>query len=616
MWAAVARQFTHQYEEGSTDVFAQLPADKRAIIVDDWHHCGLNEKGKEDLLKALSERFSVIVLLAENSERIDRVTRYTQSFETHGPLRAYEIAPFGHFLRAVLIKRWLRLGRERTLSDDQLQKEVQRAERMLDSVLGKSLLPSYPFFLFSLLQIENATRSTQHTNGSYGYLYESLITIALAGASKDITDVNVTYTVLGRIANALYSGGKEGLSAYELDSIVHEYAVEYKADVDSATMQNRLLRANILAFEENEYYFRYNYIYYFFVARYLADRLKSPEFAGEVRGKFVELADLIEREREAYIVLFIVYLTRDSAIIGRLLENARGIYLGEPEFDGAKQIEFLEPMIEELASKRIKVSIAADPEENRDAERREMDESASDEDDDPLDMEDARMRMFIRATRSIDLLGQIVRNFPGSMPGKEKVEITSEVYSLGLRLASSLLTEIHANLPKLRAFVETGISADGSRKLGPEELKRKSGRVLVQVCEIMIFGLIKRISSSVGLAPLRPTYDEVRAKLGNTCSAQLIDISIRLDHLGEFPKSRVIQLYEEEFGKKWFPQLMLRHLVVYHFMMFQVDRELVQSVGEKLRLVVNLPEIVGKIAKSLPKVSPKRDAHAVIEGKV
>ena len=61
-------------------------------------------------------------------------------------------------------------------------------------------------------------------------------------------------------------------------------------------------------------------------------------------------------------------------------------------------------------------------------------------------------------------------------------------------------------------------------------------------------------------------------------------------------------------GDEGFPQLMLRHLVVYHFMMFHVDRQIVQSTGEQMNLKVNLPAIVSKSAKPPVdgKVDPKK----------
>ncbi|WP_213804778.1 metallophosphoesterase [Granulicella sp. dw_53] len=597
LWKLVEREFRSQYDDKSLAKFSQLDRSLRAVIVDKWQSSELNEVGRKELLEHLSRSFGRILLLTEATLKLDKAEIYTGSFADKGQFAAYRIAPFGHLLRASLIRKWLMIGREKTLSSETLHDEVHRAELILNTVLGRSLLPSFPFFLLSLLQIDQSTKTSNHANGSYGYLYDSLITMALAEVSQQATEVDVYYTVLGRFAWQLHRNSRTGLSATEFTAVLVQYGQEYKALFEASDIKNRLLRASILVYQDGEYSFRYKYIYYFFMARFLADQMKTPEYAAASRTSMLKIADNIENEENANIVIFLIYLTRDADLIAKLLSDARALFAGFPMFDAEAHVAFLAPAVQQMLTKEA-VIVDATPEQNRDEERRARDREEH-EDESQEQPERGPNTQFIRSIKSIDILGQIVRNFPGSMPGKLKVEITSEVYRLGLRVLGSIISRIEANEDEFRGFLRRAIR--GSLRSVPERefeddaIDKRVDRVVVLYLDIIVVSLFKNITAAVGSSQLKPTYDEVKEGLGNTPAVNLIDLSIGLDHGLSFPKSQILTL-NEDFQKKWFARILLRHLVANHFRMFHVDRSAALTVASKIGISMKSPQIIARLA--------------------
>jgi hypothetical protein len=93
------------------------------------------------------------------------------------------IRPLGHLKRQQLLQRWFELGDEpggESIEEVEIGYKVLEVERTINTVLGRKLLPSYPVFVLSLLQILESGKSLNTITGSYGYIYETLIASALA----------------------------------------------------------------------------------------------------------------------------------------------------------------------------------------------------------------------------------------------------------------------------------------------------------------------------------------------------------------------------------------------------------------------------------------------------
>ena len=99
---------------------------------------------------------------------------------------------------------------------------------------------------------------------------------------------------------------------------------------------------------------------------------------------------------------------------------------------------------------------------------------------------------------------------------------------------------------------------------------------------LVCLGVIRRVSLAAGATHLERTYAQVLGDQPST-AYKLIDISIKLDQLGYFPESEVLELVKL-LNKQFVPMWVLRALVSNNFSIFPSDLGVRQRISEKLKL--------------------------------
>jgi hypothetical protein len=201
---------------------------------------------------------------------------------------------------------------------------------------------------------------------------------------------------------------------------------------------------------------------------------------------------------------------------------------------------------------------------------------------------------FDLAYKHIELLGQVIRNFPGSLPAAEKLEILEACYLLGLRLIKALLRLIESSTPIYReALLEV------RKKLQDkpvEEIRKLVDSLVILLARLCVIGTIKKVSGSVGISELEQAYRETLAKVGKTNATQLIHLSIKLDHFDEFPDTYIRDLHRL-FTNNPFADTVLSDLVVSHMMTIDLDRKTRESISALFKIKQNVPQLVDRSRK-------------------
>ena len=339
-----------------------------------------------------------------------------------------------------------------------------------------------------------------------------------------------------------------------------------------------------------------HHLYYYFIARYYRDNLDRQ---GGLRSEIDQMVDNVSSNENAAILMFSVYFARHSdEIVERLVSNANQIYRPEKPADLDKDVDFLNKLGDQSApvvpDGEIDVAQArAERREFRDKIEKDLSslpdrppqavvysENLSDTD------------KFDLAYRHIELLGQVIRNFPASLPGPEKLEILKATYLLGLRLLTALLrmlrTTIEVNREQLVATAKAQAGKSGATE---EKLRNMVDALLLIVSRLATFSVIKRISMSVGVADLEEAYKESLKLVGVTNATQLIDTSIKLDHFVEFPLADIRSLHKQ-FDKNPFADTILADLVVGHIMVFDVNNRIRQHMAAIFKFKANTPMLM------------------------
>ena len=626
---------TSQYGANLVERFKQKAPQQRVLLLDNFHAARLNTRGQNFALEALGQWAEHILVFVDNLWDFRSVTHEGEDVASLLQFKHCEIRELGIQGRGRIIEKWFELGREFTTQSSDLDVRIKNAEHLVSTLLSKSLLPAYPLFILTILQ-QYETHSTLDTaTGSYGYYFEVLITTSLQNRSKQI-HLDMLYPVLSRIAYRLFDKRQKSLSEDELEEVVEEYRQEYQVGFSSEEMRRVLQEARMIyRNSEGAYLFPYKYIGYYFVARYIRDNLDAEAHQATLHAQVAKMTRQLYVEDHANIIIFLVYLTKNRATIAAIIAQAKSLFAEYEPCDMTTHVAFAS----RLSSAPIQLQLPDGSEkERRDEQRAALDESyrvreerlreeeepeLDESESDPLlsdvadslskveevepdkgkqieirnDSEDKELDDLLKfnaALKTLQIMGQILRSFPGTLHGELKIEIARESYLLGLRALHRLLNLFEGNIDLFREqFAEAVVSEEllpADTEEQQQELRERANDWLYHLMLAMSYSFLKRISYAVGSEYLKETYKRIVSS-GESVSINLIDVSIKLDHFAIFPTSEVLALHER-LEKQVFADTILRRMVYDYLYSYTIDYRLRQSICSKLNIKANSPKML------------------------
>ncbi|NVI97802.1 metallophosphoesterase [Myxococcus sp. AM009] len=592
----IENALSEQYTFASFESFASQDKQKRIAIVDDFHQINLNKKGRRDLIEALKNTHGSVIVTGNDSIRLEDATHADDSPSFLVDFRHYEILEFGFLLRSRLIEKWFQLSRESEVSEETIANQVRRAESIISTVLGQSLIPAYPLFLLVLLQQIEAETPLATTSASYGYFYEVLITRSLSETNRSI-DLDTKYTYLADLAFHMHSTNERLLTYGEAQRLHSDYCNRYRLNIPFEGMVSALIDSGVLHQRGSEIEFKYKYAYYYFIARHLRN---NP---AKIRVELTSLVDRIHKEEEANVLIFLSYLSRDPQIIDAVLTHSRSIFQSAQPFKFGGNSGFLRNL------NAVSISLAL-PDRSERANREEFyseidkmqdqlqpaDPSIAAEDTTRTettseDKEGLDILIGLNvAFKTMQILGQILKTSPGSLQGEIKHEIAKECYLLGLRTLKSIFDILETNIESTISEFADFIQSQGEKETPSNERRpsasrdeksiEKAKRLVYMVCETFALSILRRISRSVGLDKLERTFDDVLQE-SNELSIALIDLCVRLDHFDHIPERKIETLLRDT-KSDIFSRNMIRVSVYNRMYMYPLDMRIKQRLCQKL----------------------------------
>jgi 3',5'-cyclic AMP phosphodiesterase CpdA len=577
--AFVEAKFQSQYQNPLLPAFQQLDRDKTVILIDDFDHSRLNAKGRLRLVEVLAHRYDHLVIFGDDVLKIEEMVTGKAGSQVLADFDQFEILQFGHLLRSKLIEQWYSLGYEYESDPSMIARRIHEAEQLVTAMLGKNYLPSYPVFVLALIHAHDSTSRPMSTAGTYGSLYEVLITQALTRNARP-GDLDLKLTYLSEMAFWMFSDHSTRVSDDEWVLFHARYCTKYGIHPDREVLKRELANQGIFELSNEQYSFRHAASYYYFVARYLRDNLSRDD----TRALIVNLLSKLHKEQNASIWLFLTHLSKDPFLIDAILKHATCIYADLAPANFEKDIGFIQKFATNVGKIVFSDRLIEELKEDRLRRLDSMPSSASNDDDtDEVEEEtNGALQLVARlnlALRTLEVLGQLVKNFPGSLHGTEKVQLVKECYALGLRTVTMIFDLFQKDV---EAFVDLVVDRIIERHPDIEDrtdMSKRVRRYMFWMIEASSVALVKRISRAVGHSQLEQTYRDVRES-GDSNAVALIDISVRLDHLG-FPERGLEQL-KKKFHENFFCTRILRRLVVEHFYLFPTGHETKQKVCQML----------------------------------
>ena len=470
-------------------------------------------------------------------------------------------------------------------------------------ITGRNFVPAYPIFVLAVLQAIQVGRPVDASAGTQGYYYELFIKTNLAKMS-DAVDYDVKMGYLSFLAYRMFVDGLVEPSTDELERIHREYERAYDLSVPFERILSDLEKAGILdAVAEGYYAFKYKYSYYYFVANYLKERISEEE----VRALISRMSATIWAEEHANILLFLAHLIKDPFTIDRMIGEANKLYDGFTPAEFGEDVSFFgeKAEIEEVRySERVESTFRREALHRADEIEREARAETTPAVPDPDDENATDIFEFDVAMKTIQILGQLLKNFPGSLPAEQKSALTTVCYELGLRSLGAIFAEVKdASDEILDAFVEY-LKSKQRDETPTHELVERAKRDVNRFARLVAYVMVKKVSHSVGSSALTQTYKRVLEN-GPSDAKSLIDASIKLDHDAGFPDREMAKL-GESLKSNPFAMFLLRQLVVTHLYMFKVELDKKQRVCAALEIPYERLKVTDPKARKLGEARTER----------
>ena len=336
------------------------------------------------------------------------------------------IEPLSHQQQEQLIRKRLALSdRNEPVSDgfvDQIENDVNSI------ITSQKIVPRYPFFVLSILQMYEGFMPDDLSITSYGHCYQVLIVASLRKAGIPLEDnaINTCFNFAENLAFKIYQNTKlHTQTKIDFDEFVEKYKKNF---IIPNSILNRLSKHDY-GILNSDGSFRTSYMYYFFLGRFLSKKDEENE------DVIKEMCEQSHMTSNYLTLLFIIHHTNDNDIIDDILlrtmctlDRVDPARLNRDETESFKEI--VDAIPENILSNH-----SVEEERKKERELRDInDDIVETEDGSEEAIDENPVNDIYRIMKNNEIMGQILRNRYGSLERMKIQEVIETIADSGLRL--------------------------------------------------------------------------------------------------------------------------------------------------------------------------------------
>lgn len=583
----INKAIKQQYVDGQIELHEQIGDGRRALIVDNFHEIDNARGARERFVAWIETRFDLIICLADDEFAIEQLYSSARESSKLIVYDHFQLCEFGYLRIEDLARRWLSCSKNSALNNDG---EVRSLCKLVSSVLKTNAIPHHPWVLLVLLQEATEGQEIAAKNGSHGHLFQAVITSALYRSSQTNVDIETKFAYLAEFAYHMHSKGVAILDESEVRLFHQDHCDKYDLELLHDDMICDLADVNLLRVDNGRVAFRTKYAYWFFVAWHISRHLHETPSREAVQ----RLCKGLYHEDTANIFVFLAHLSSDPQILNLIIETAKDLFASAPLADLDKDIRHINELQREEFKIRLKLG---DPESNR-RQRLEIEDEAIAQRDGTetdgrrveatapqIDESADEFTRFIHnlqaSLKTIEILGQVLRNGAGSITADEKRRIVSEIYRLGRRIIGIVLHDLPEQLrdwcQMLWNYFEEKYPQDTSQV--------RLEKVICQVSHTLwhiTFCVVRRVSTALAHEMLRKTFQRV-LDADRSIPNRLFDLSVKLDSGSGLPTNEAVELFEADKGN-YIVRAVVRSLFVNYMNLYKIGFKDQQFICSKLNI--------------------------------
>lgn len=551
----IESSYSEQYSKDYLEEFRQLPKEQRSVIIDDFDLVRNVKNRRCAVLDYLCGFFGRVTILLSSSIELTTILS-SNALGSMGHVIYYEILPLGNKKRKEMISKWYHLN-ENSLTEEEIGDRVDNAIEKINVFLGNGngFVPAVPIFVLGALQNIDAVQKT-FTGSKYGYLYESLIISSLSKISSNYLSAGsyeIDVGILSKLAFNMLLEKRTSFSTEQIEEVVSDIGDKHLLHLSSNEFLQRMVTAKIIYIDSscgNTFRFMYPYIYYYFCGRYIAYHIGEPAVQREVEYMSAKLYN----EIYGNIIIFVCHFANNSDIIDDVLLNAYDTLYDYEAFDFSKGnpiFEEIKDAVEALIPKTV-ASSDADVSTNKETRLAKMDEvgvndgsviRGEDTIDDEISEKEKDLAAVVAAFKTIEVLGEILQNYPIGIDGPKKIEIIDEIHKLGMRSVQAVINTMGYLEKDLVEYVYERASRE-KKRINKDEVIRATRRFINLLVSGMARGMVHQVAASLNSEYLLPAAKKTFED-DISISSKLVLLDLKLNCLNHCNFSEIQNLKKE-----------------------------------------------------------------------
>lgn len=589
----IKKAFETQYEEDEWDCFHVLEKKNKFLIIDNFDQFYEKNLKKKEIMEALENKFPNIIIFGHGLLEIEIIVPKISSMKNYQKFRIIE---FGHHLRYCLIKKWNTLGSEN--EDREIQRKNQEAERILAFSIGKNLVPSFPVFILTSLQMIESGNSTNLEHSTQGHYYQYLITESILKYIKKNDEITSFFSYLREIAFVMYKKNQfKGLYKEEWEEFHKYFLTKYAISKNFNSLYSfdifikTLVSCDIIVYDDvSEIRFKYKYIYYYFLSKFFSDKIDEIEIIEIVK----KLLKNIYTEEAANIVMFLTHHNNKIRFITNgLIENCKKIFNEHNPIKLNNDIVEINKLVDKLPifsapDINVENNITKEYKEKDRVERNinnDLKENTVVHEDYEVDEFMEWARSLNIALKSIEIIGNLLKNYHSVLEAETKIELIQETYNVSLKMTKFFFELVTKDLEGLTNKIEEFIiKKEEKQKIKQKEMAR---RLIFRLLALISYSFFEKTSSALGYDKLSITYDTVLEKNIDNNGIQLIDLMIRIFYFEEIPFQKIEKL-KKEFVKNNLADYILKGIIYRFLYLNKIDYKVRQKLCDTVSITNNV----------------------------
>lgn len=527
---------------------------KKLIIIDDFYLAESRYQRKivEELLPVPNTWFVLLVDSVFNVNFLER-----ELIENFQLLTIEEFSPS---LRNELIQQWFDAN---GIADSNYQL-LDSYTDFVNKTLMKGLVPANPMNLMVILAEKRAFNPLKSSVTSRGHCYQTLIYLALKKAEINEAQIDIYLNVLEHLAYRLFDWEQKSLTDERYKDFLVEYGREYNLPIEYDQVKARLHKSNIICQDSlGHYSFSSKYMFYFFVARYIADNKNDKA----IRHRLNSIYNNLQINENGYIGVFIVHHLKDEDILEEVQLNLMVLYDKYQEATlWSSEVDFLHEHVEKLGRISMSAFNGSSVNRKRLLENRDMQEQDTQSDDEHADDAqsefdlDAELTALRKALKTADVMGHILKTRTGSFKLENQRNYYEEALKLYMRITRRFLEDFRDNEADFLDFFYDRIKAFDYEKHDRESIYNLASKFYLDFNALNYLSCITRATDTLASEQILNVVKDVCDDM-ETPLASLVKLHAQMWHSKTVPIEEFERLFRkaDSFTQRLIKQIIIRY---------------------------------------------------------